>query len=131
MLFSGRDWQSLFMVVMIRTLKMSSPRRQAAHKSRNSGAIEGRGLRKRMTQRNCTDGKPVGSSEVPSFSGPDSQADLKIENNTQRSNMATGVPNRARLWNSLPPTGGIALLIEILAREALKKGMAKKSKGGD
>jgi hypothetical protein len=119
------------MVVMIRTLKMNSTRRrQAAHKARSSGSIVKRGSRKRLIQRNCSSGSSADISEVPSSDGPDRRPrNLEIENNTQGDDMAIDARKRARLWSSLPPTGGIALLIEILAREALKDVMAERSKG--
>jgi len=63
---------------------------------------------------------PVENAEILSDS-------LKTVGNILCSNITR--PAQRMSTTSAPPTGGIALLIEILAREALKDVMAKRSKG--
>ncbi len=49
--------------------------------------------------------------------------------NSQRPEIVCAAQRAGQPPASLPPTGGIALLIDILAREALKELMTKRSKG--
>jgi hypothetical protein len=54
---------------------------------------------------------------------------IKSNGNCQRPELVCAAQRAGKPATSLPPTGGIALLIDILAREALKELMTNKSNG--
>jgi hypothetical protein len=100
----------------------SSGRRRRVKASSSTCVAREHGLKKRLA--------PVDASDVPASPSPNgTQPKVDTENSTQSHDVANQTPNRAHLWNYVPPTGGIALLIDILAREALKDLMAEISKG--
>jgi hypothetical protein len=56
-------------------------------------------------------------------------SNINSRSNSQRPEIVCAAQWTGKLPASLPPTGGIALLIDILAREALKELMTKRSMG--
>jgi hypothetical protein len=81
------------------------------------GSVEEFQLPKSVTSR--SDGCPV----------PDATGAAITQEPSQRPEIVCEAQRAGKPPVSLPPTGGIALLIDILAREALKDLMTKRSKG--
>jgi hypothetical protein len=78
-------------------------------------------LRKALISRSDESRVPDATVREPS--------DINSHSNGQRPEIVCTAQRAGKPPTSVPPTGGIALLIDILAREALKELMIKKSKG--
>jgi len=82
-------------------------------------------LPKSVTSR--SDGYPVpGATGAATTQEP---SNINSHSDSQRPEIVCEAQRAGKPPVSLPPTGGIALLIDILAREALKELMTKRSKG--
>ena len=82
-------------------------------------SVEELQLRKPLTSR--SDECRASDTTVPELSKVNSHG------NSQRPELVCAAQRAGKPPTSLPPTGGIALLIDILAREALKELMIKRS----
>ena|SRR5258708_2291633 len=106
---------------------MNTSRRRQADSTRNLGAIEEHRSRKQLTSRNCTGRNPDAIPELPSPDDVDRRAsNHKADHSVQSDDMPCEVSKQMGDRRSMRPTGGIALLIDILAREALNDVMASK-----
>jgi len=110
--------------------KRPSPLRASANATRvftvgapyplcSEASVEGFQLRKPLTSR--SDGCRVPDATVPEL------PQINSHSNSQRPELVCAAQRAGEPPTSLPPTGGIALLIDILAREALKELMFNRS----